>query len=124
MMAIWFTLSVRMDSALTWFALVAALDIALLERLLRRKDQRTAWWIAPVVTVLCIIMSLWLITALSVHYAAGFNLIDSASQMGAGLFKQLIILRFTDIEWLTLAIAPVLAYFLASTEISDRHQSL
>ena len=124
MMAIWFTLSVRMDSALPWFALVAALDIALLERFLRRKGQHSARWIAPSVTVLCILMSLWLITALSVHYAAGFNLVDSTTQMGAGLFNQLVVLRLTHSDWLILALAPVLAYLLANVGINDRHQSL
>ena len=124
MIAIWFILSVRMNSALSWFALIAALDIALLERLLRRNKQYTARWIAPTVTILCIIMSFWLMIALSVHYATGFNLIDSATQMGTGLFSLLITMWLTPTDWLILALAPVLAYYLANVDINDRRQSL
>lgn len=124
MLAVWFTLSVRMDSALTWFALIAGLDIALLERWTRRRDQRSAKWIAPVVTVICSGASLWLITALSVSYAAGFNLIASTTQMGVGLFSMLIAMRLTPSDWLILASAPALAYYLANAGINDRRQSL
>lgn len=123
MMAVWFTMAVKMDSALTWFALIAGLDIALLERWTRRREQRSAKWIAPVVTLLCCIASLWLITALTVTYAAGFNLIESATQMGDGLFSTLIRMRLTASDWLILALAPVLAYFSANAGTNDRHQS-
>lgn len=120
----WFLFAARMDSALSWFALVAALDIALFERWTRRKGQRNAKWIAPFATLICIVFSLWLITALSVSYAAGFKLSDSASQMGTGLFKQLLTLRLAPVDWLMLAVAPVLAYVLAHLGINDRHQSI
>ena len=46
MMAVWFTLSAGTDEALCWFALVAAADIALLERWMRSRDQRSPAWIA------------------------------------------------------------------------------
>jgi hypothetical protein len=124
MVAVWFTLSVRMDSALTWFALIAGLDIALLERWTRRREQRSAKWIAPMVTMLCCVASLWLIAALSVSYAAGFNVMDSAVQMGTGLFRVLINMRFSLSDWLILAFAPVLAYFLANARTNEHHQSI
>jgi hypothetical protein len=124
MMAVWFTLSVRMGSALSWFALIAGLDIALLERWTRRSNQHSAKWIVPFATLICILASLWLIAALNVHYAAGFNLIDSATQMGAGLFALLITMWLTPSDWLILALSPVLAYYLATVGINDRRQSL
>jgi hypothetical protein len=120
----WFVFSARMDSAVTWFALIAGLDIALFERWTRNKGQRVAKWIAPFATLLCIVVSLWLITALSVSYAGGFKITDSASQMGNGLFQQLLLLRLAPSDWLMLSAAPVLAYVLAHANINDRHQSI
>ena len=125
MMAIWFTLSARLDDAITWFALIAALDIALLERWTRNKHRRTAFWIAPAATVLCCVASLWLITALSVRYAGGFSLLDSIKLMGIGLFQELLKLRLSATDWLILAFAPLLAYLLAKTgPINDHRQPL
>jgi CDP-diglyceride synthetase len=120
----WFLFAARMGSALTWFALIAGLDIALLERWTRSNGQRNAKWIAPFATLLCSVLSLWLISALSVSYATGFNLIVSASQMGSGLFTQLLTLRLAPADWLMLASAPLLAYVLAHVGINDRHQSI
>lgn len=114
MMAVWFTLSARLDSAMTWFGLVAAVDIALLERWTRGRDRRTAVWIAPAMTLLCCLASLWLIAALSVRYAGGFNMNDSARQMGTGLFAALIDLRFATLDWLYIAASPLLALLLAN----------
>ena len=52
MMAVWFTLSARLDAAIAWFGLVAAVDIALLERWTRGKGKSTAFWIAPLLTLI------------------------------------------------------------------------
>jgi hypothetical protein len=124
MMAVWFTLSAHYDAAITWFALIAALDIALLERWTRSRDRTTAVWIAPVMTLLCCLASLWLIAALSVRYAGGFTMNDSARQMGAGLFAALINLRFAPLDWLYIAASPVLAALLANAgDVNDRRQS-
>ena len=114
MMAVWFTLSARLDAAIAWFGLVAAVDIALLERWTRGQGKSTARWIAPLLTLLCCLASLWLIAALSVRYAGGFTLNDSASADGTGLFTQLIELRFTPLDWLFIAASPVLAFLLAN----------
>lgn len=113
MMAVWFTLSLRLQDALAWFGLAAAADIALLERWTRHPDRRSPAWIAPLATVACIAASLWLITALSISQAGGFNFRDSIGQMGSGLFAQLLQLRLAPQEWALLAAAPVLAYLLA-----------
>lgn len=113
MMAVWFTLSLRLQGALAWFGLLAAADIALLERWTRHPERRSPAWIAPLVTLACIGASLWLITALSVSQAGGFGLRDSIRQMGGGLFVQLLQLRLSSVEWALLAAAPVLAYLLA-----------
>lgn len=124
MMAVWFTLSARLDAAIAWFGLVAAVDIALLERWTRGSGKSTALWIAPVMTLLCCLASLWLIAALSVRYAGGFTLQDSAGQMGTGLFARLIDLRFAALDWLYIAAAPVLAFVLANAGASNgRRQS-
>ena len=114
MMAVWFTLSARLDAAIAWFGLVAAVDIALLERWTRGKGKSTAPWIAPLLTLLCCLASLWLIAALSVRYAGGFTLQDSARQMGLGLFAQLLDLRFAPLDWMYVAASPVLAFLLAN----------
>lgn len=125
MLAVWFTLSVQLDGINAWFALIAAADIALLERWTRSNGSRTAAWIAPFFTALCCLASLWLITALSVRYATGFNLIDAARQMGLGLFSQLLQLRISTMDWLYVAISPALAYVLANAgAVNDRHQSI
>ena len=66
----------------------------------------------------------WLIAALSVRYAGGFTLRDSAGQMGAGLFAQLTALRFAALDWLYIAAAPVLAFVLANAGAANgRRQS-
>lgn len=125
MAVVWFTVSARLEGVVAWFALIAALDIALLERWTRSKNRSTAKWVAPLFTLLCCIASLWLITALSVSYASGFNLIDIAKQMGIGLFAQLLHLRLTTQDWLLVAASPILAYFLANAgTINGRHQSI
>ncbi len=113
MMAVWFALSSHFQQALTWFALIAAMDIALLERWTRNNAFVTPGWIAPMTTVICCLMSLWLITALSVSYSGGFSLDESAKQMGMGLFNLLLSLRLNAMDWLFLAVAPLLAYVLA-----------
>lgn len=98
---------------MTWFALIAATDIALLERWTRNSSFITPRWIAPLATAICCLLSLWLITALSVSYSGGFSLNESAKQMGLGLFNLLLSLRLNAMDWLFLALAPLLAYFLA-----------
>jgi hypothetical protein len=123
MMAVWFTLSAGADDALCWFALVAAADIALLERWMRSRDQRSPAWIAPLLTFLCCLASLWLITALNVSYATGFGLHTSAGGMGFGLFGNLLAMRLQPLDWSLLAASPVLALVLAKTGISGRRQS-
>ncbi|GEM_PF-2266696 len=124
MMAVWFTLSLRLQDALAWFGLVAAADIALLERWTRHPERRSPVWIAPLATVACAVASLWLITALSVSQAGGFDLRDSIRQMGSGLFAQLLQLRLAPQEWILLAASPPLAYLLANAgRLSVRRRS-
>lgn len=124
MMAVWFTLAIRFSDALTWFALIAALDIALLERWTRQLERRSALWIAPIATILCCIGSLWLITSFSITYASGFALTDSVQMMGAPLFQRLVQLRFTGQDWLFITLAPILAFVLANFSFSGRRQLL
>jgi hypothetical protein len=124
MMAVWFTLSAHRNNASAWFALIAAADIALLERWTRSKTHRTPVWIAPVFTLLCCFASLWLITALSVHYSSGFQLTDSIKHMGFNLFTQLLRLRLMWFDWLFMALSPILAYLLTNGGApNDRHLS-
>lgn len=113
MMAVWFALSSHFHNAMAWFALIAATDIALLERWTRNSSFITPRWIAPLATGICCLLSLWLITALSVSYSGGFSLDESAKQMGMGLFNLLLSLRLNAMDWLFLAVAPLLAYVLA-----------
>ena len=124
MMAVWFTLSLRLQDALAWFGLVAAVDIALLERWTRHPERRSPAWVEPLTTLACAAASLWLVTALSVSQAGGFDLRDSIRQMGSGLFAQLLQLRLAPREWALLAAAPVLAYLLAdASRLSARRRS-
>lgn len=123
MMAVWFTLSVGADDTLSWFALVAAADIALLERWMRARDQRSPAWIAPVLTLACCFASLWLITALNVSYATGFGLHESAGGMGVGLFGNLLEMRLQPLDWSLLAASPLLAFILANAGLSGCRQS-
>jgi hypothetical protein len=125
MMAVWFTLAVRYSHALSWFALIAAVDIALLERWTRNNERRTAVWIVPLATLLCCIGSLWLITAYSISYASGFAITDSIQMMGAPLFQSLMQLRFNGQDWLLVILAPVLAFVLANFgSLNGRRQSI
>jgi hypothetical protein len=125
MMAVWFTLAIRFSHALSWFALIAAVDIALLERWTRNSQSRTALWIVPLATMLCCIGSLWLITAYSISYASGFAIHDSTRMMGTPLFQSLMLLRFSSQDWLYLAAAPVLAVVLANFgSFNGRRQSI
>lgn len=120
MLAVWFSLSAHLDTAVTWFALVAAADIALLERWTRRRGTVTPRWIAPAATLVCCLLSLWLITALSVSDTGGFGLHDSARQMSPGLFRLLLSLRMGPADWLFLAGAPLLALYLADAGANGR----
>ncbi len=125
MMAVWFTLAVRYSHALSWFALIAAVDIALLERWTRNNERHTAVWIVPLATLLCCIGSLWLITAYSISYASGFAITDSIQMMGAPLFQSLMQLRFNSQDWLLVILAPVLAFVLANFgSLNGRRQSI
>jgi hypothetical protein len=123
MMAVWFTLSAGADDALCWFALVAAADIALLERWMRASDQHSPAWIAPALTLLCCLASLWLITALNVSYATGFGLHTSAGGMGFGLFSNLLAMRLQPLDWSLLTASPALAMILSNAGLSGRRQS-
>ena len=123
MLAVWFTLSLHLETAVTWFALVAAADIALLERWTRSPDTLTPGWIAPVVTLACCLLALWLITALSVANTGGFGLHDSARQMSPGLFRLLLSMRLGPGDWLLLVGAPLLAACLAGAGASGRRRS-
>lgn len=120
MLAVWFSLSSHLDTAATWFAPLAAADIALLERWTRGRGTVTPRWIAPAATLACCLLSLWLITALSISDTGGFGLHDSARQMSPGLFSLLLSLRMGPADWLLLAGAPLLALYLADAGASDR----
>jgi len=122
MMAVWLALSSHLHDALPWFALVAAVDIALLERWTRNAAGATPSWIAPAATALCCVLTLWLITALSVSYSGGFGLKDSARQMGPGLFSLLLQLRLSPLDWMLLVASPVLAFALAGAGVNGRRR--
>lgn len=122
MMAAWLALSSHLHDALPWFALIAAVDIALLERWTRNPASTTPNWIAPAATVLCCMLTLWLIAALSVSNSSGFGLKDSARRMGPGLFTLLLQLRLSPLDWAFLAASPVLAFAFAGAGVNDRRQ--
>lgn len=121
MMTVWFTLSARSGEVLSWLALLAAADIALLERWTRAPNQPTPRWIAPTLTLGCCLASLWLIIALNVSFATGLSLRESAKGMGYGLFRYLLAIRLQPLDWIFLAVSPVLAFVLANTGINGRH---
>ena len=123
MVAVWFALSSHQHDTLSWFALIAATDIALLERWTRNPAYVTPRWIAPAVTLLCCLAALWMITALSVSYSGGFDLGESARQMGPGLFNLLLRLRLAPLDWFFLVASPILALMLANAgPVNDRRR--
>ena len=106
---IWVTLALWVDSACGWMALVAAVDFALLLRLVRAPAGPARMLQAALATVATCAVSAWLIAAGQIGSMLGLYPLESALRMGPVLGWELTRMGFTPWDWACLAFSPLLA---------------
>ena len=109
---IWVTLALLTNLACGWMALVAALDFALLLRLMRAPAGPARIALAVVATVLSCIVSAWLIVAGQFGAMLGLDPISSALRLGPVLAWEYTRLGFTAWDWACVAFSPLLVVAL------------
>jgi hypothetical protein len=106
---VWVTLALFTDLACGWMALVAALDFALLLRLMRAPPGPARIALAMAATVLSCAASAWLIVAGQFGAMLGLDPVTSALRLGPVLAWEYTRLGFTGWDWACVAFAPLLA---------------
>jgi glucan phosphoethanolaminetransferase (alkaline phosphatase superfamily) len=116
---IWVTVALVTDAACGWMALLAAVDFALLLRLVRAPAGAARVWIALAMTVLAIAASAWLIVAAQMGTMLGLDPLRSALRLGPVLALEYTRLGFQGWDWACVAFAPLLAGVLAARGRSE-----
>ena len=109
---VWVTLALLTGLACGWMALVAALDFALLLRLVRTPAGPTRTTIAGLATGLACVASAWLIVAGQFGAMLGLDPIASAVRLGPVLAWEFTRLGFAPWDWACVAFSPLLAVAL------------
>jgi hypothetical protein len=109
---VWVTLALLTGLACGWMALVAALDFALLLRLVLAPVGPARTAIAVLATVLACVASGWLIVAGQFGSMLGLDPIASAIRLGPVLAWEFTRLGFAPWDWACVAFSPVLAFAL------------
>ena len=107
---VWVMLGLLTDLACGWMALLAALDIALLLRLVRAPAGAPRTGIAILATVLACVASMWLLVAGQFGQMLGLDPISSGLRLGPVLAWEYTRLAFQPWDWACVAFAPVLAW--------------
>ena len=106
---VWVTLALVTDRACGWMALVAALDFALLLRLMRAPAGPGRAALAVAATLLSCAVSAWLIVAGQFGAMLGLDPLSSALRLGPVLAWEYTRLGFTAWDWACVAFSPLLA---------------
>ena len=112
--AVWVTAAVSTDVACGWMALVAALDFALLLRLVRAPGRVARAVVAVAMTVLATAVAAWFIVAAQMGAVVGLDPLTSAARLGPVLAWEYTRLGFAPWDWACVAFAPVLAAVVAA----------
>ena len=106
---VWVTLALLTDLACGWMALVAALDFAVLLRLVRTPAGTARTSLAILATMLACLASAWLIVAGQFGAMLGLDPVTSALRLGPVLAWEYTRLGFTAWDWACVAFSPLLA---------------
>jgi hypothetical protein len=106
---VWVTIALLTDLACGWMALVAAVDIALLLRLVRAPTGTARTMLAILATSLACVASGWLIVAGQFGQVLGLDPLSSALRLGPVLAWQFTQLSFGPWDWACVSFAPLLA---------------
>jgi hypothetical protein len=109
---VWVTLALWTDLACGWMALIAAVDHAVLLRLVRAPAGGPRVWLAVAATCATILAAAWLIVAGQLGAALGMQPLASALRLGPVLAWEYTRLGFGGWDWACVAFAPVLAVVL------------
>jgi glucan phosphoethanolaminetransferase (alkaline phosphatase superfamily) len=110
---IWVSVALLTDTACGWMALVAALDFALLLRLVRAPAGAARTLVAIAMTTLAIVLSAWLVVAAQMGTMLGLDPLRSAVRLGPVLALEYTRLGFHGWDWACVAFAPLLAGLVA-----------
>ncbi len=113
MSAAWVTAAVLADRNLSWLALVAALDMAMMLHLTRVPPGWVRIALAIASTAVAIVLSQWLIVATQLGFTMGLRPLDSAMRLGPTLAWQLSRLSLGRIDYVLLLASLPLAAILA-----------
>ena len=109
---IWVTLALLTGLACGWMALVAAVDLGLLLRLVRAPAGPPRTALAIMGTTLACVASAWLIVAGQLGMMLGLDPLSSGLRLGPVLAWEYTRLAFGPWDWASVAFAPLLAGLL------------
>ena len=111
--AVWVLLAVASNRPCSWMALLAAVDVALLQRLTGAPPGTARVAVAVLATALAVALAQWLIVATQLGIVLGLQPLDSALRLGPALARQLLHLSLDrgDLVWMlaSLPLAGLLA---------------
>ena len=120
MSALWSALSIYNGQVNGWMALITALDAVLLIRL---TGARRGWGVMLMVfttTLLTAACSLWVASATRIGRAMGMSPMDSLQRMDPQLSWEITRQSASPWDWLALAIALLVAFWLLRPIAQDR----
>lgn len=109
---VWVTVALWTDLACGWMALVAAVDHALLLRLVHAPAGRARAALAVAATLVAIAAAAWLIVAGQLGAVVGMQPLASALRLGPVLAWEYTRIGFGFWDWASVAFAPLLSLAL------------
>lgn len=113
MSAAWVTAAVLADRNLSWLALVAALDMAMMLQLTRVPPGWLRIALAVSATAAAVVLSQWLIVAAQLGFTMGLRPLDSSMRLGPSLAWELSRLSLGNVDYVFLLASLPLAAILA-----------
>ena len=111
--ALWVILVAATDRQNSWMALLAALDVVWIMRLVGWPTGPSRVWSAVAATALIVVVANWWIVAVQLGYALGYTPLDSIWRLGAHHTWTLVQLVNGPIDALLIAASMVLAALLS-----------
>ena len=112
MVGAWVAIGALNGSSASWFALVAALDVAMLLRLTHAPPGLARSALAVVATLLIVAASQWLLAATRMGALVGMEPLASAGRLGPALGWQVVKLSLDRVDWILLLASLPLALIL------------